>query len=160
MLLRRLSRTFTTVWHNIWTSVVSPFSTHLPDYHYREEHISVGLQIVDVTSPFYPLYYPNNVEWSWYITSDLTAGTSIVITFLAISLHPGDDFLTIGIGDTIVDSSVVLRLTGFEAPRIATFGNSSLWIRFTTNEDGQLTKGFWLQLTSHDHFGNYQFLTY
>ena len=131
------------------------FSTYLPDYYYHEEHISVGHETVDLTSPFYPLYYPNNIEWSWYVTSDLSTGASVVITFITLSLHPGDDFLTIGIGDKIVDSSVILRLTGFEAPRIATVDNSSLWIRFTTNQDGQLTKGFWLQLTMHDHFGNY-----
>ena len=117
-----------------------------------ESAVSVGRDLVDVTSPFYPLYYPNNVDCIWHVTNKQPSGY-LVITFMDVNLHPGDDFLTIGIGNEIIDSSVILRLTGNEAPRIVTVGNSSLWMRFTTDAGGQFAYGFWLQLERHDEFG-------
>ena len=72
---------------------------------------------------------------------------------MEVNLHPGDDFLTIGAGNEIIDSSVILRLTGNEAPRIATVGNSSLWMRFTTNPEGQYAYGFWITLEWHNEHG-------
>ena len=114
--------------------------------------VSVGHDKVDVASPFYPLYYPNNVDCIWQVTREQPSGY-LVITFMEVNLHPGDDFLTIGVGKEIIDSSVILRLTGNEAPRIATVGNTSLWMRFTTNPGGQFAYGFWVQLEWHNESG-------
>ena len=114
--------------------------------------ITVDTEIVDVTSPFYPLYYPDGVDCFWRVTTDQLSGF-LVISFETVSLHYGDDFLTIGVGNEIKDSAVILRLTGNAAPRIVTVKDHELWLRLTTNLWGQISIGFWLQIEWRDYDG-------
>ena len=73
---------------------------------------------------------------------------------MAVKLQDGGDFLTIGIGNEIIDSAVILMLTGTSAPRIATIDDSMFWLRFTTNALSQVScDGFWLQVEWHESFG-------
>ena len=113
----------------------------------------MGNEAVDVTSPFYPLYYPDGIDCFWRVTSEQLSGF-LVISFLTVSLHYGDDFLTIGVGNEIIDSAVILRLTGNAAPRIVTVEDHELWLRLTTNLWGQISIGVWLQIKWRDYDGN------
>ena len=118
--------------------------------------LTIGRKIVDVTSPGYPVNYANTLDCFWRITSEQLSGY-LVITFMALKLQ-GGDFLTIGIGNEIIDSVVILILTGHSAPRITTIDDSMFWLRFTTNTlDHVSYDGFWLQVEWHESFGKYDF---
>ena len=108
--------------------------------------ISIGQDILDVTSPSYPSNYPDNIDCFWTFTSDQASGF-LVVSIINVSLQLEGDFLTIGVGDEVSDSAVVLMLTGNAAPRIVTIDNEKMWLRFTTNTLSQNRRtGFWLQI--------------
>ena len=116
--------------------------------------LNIGHGKIDVTSPFYPIYYPRNVDCFWRITTAQLSG-HFVITFVHVNLQTREDFLAVGIGSDIVDSSVILRLTGNASPRIISINNSTFWLRFTSNSLEQISyNGFWLQIELTDSYGN------
>ena len=107
---------------------------------------------IEVTSPFFPEYYPDNVDCFWIVTSENIEGF-IVVSFITLSLQNGEDFLTIGVGKVTQNWDVMARLTGTIAPRAGTVNGTALWIRFTTNNIGQIFHGFRLQLELSETHG-------
>lgn len=77
---------------------------------------------------------------------------------MAVKLQDGEDFLTVGVGNEIIDSAVVLMLTGNSAPRIATIDDSMFWLRFTSNSMSQIScDGFWVEVEWQESFGKVYF---
>ena len=101
--------------------------------------------LVDFTSPFYPVYYPGNVDCVWSIVKEGKTGF-IIIYFDTVSFFYKKDYLTVGIGKDIVDSAVIFRFTGTGAPRLASVNESSMWLRLTTDANGQYEYGFYAQV--------------
>ena len=114
-------------------------------------------EVVTMNSPFYPSFYPDNADCFWSITSEQPRGY-ITLSFLAFGLHPLEDFLTVGVGSSVdkigAESTVIFRLSGSAAPRIVTVNASEgLWLRLTTNWNGQITNGFSLELQWSEKYG-------
>ena len=119
--------------------------------------LTIGREKVDVTSPQYPFHYSSNLDCFWHITSEQSSG-NLVITFMAVKLQDGGDFLTIGIGNEIIDSAVILKLSGNSAPRIATIEESAFWLRFRSNSMSQIScDGFWVQIEWQESYGKVYF---
>ena len=120
--------------------------------------LTIGHDKVDVTSPFYPIHYPDNIDCFWRVSREQSFG-HLVIAFMTVNLQSGEDFLTIGIGNDIIDSAVILRLSGNSAPKVATIDDPKFWLRFTSNSLGQISyTGFWLQIEWNDSSGNYNYI--
>ena len=117
--------------------------------------LTISYDQVDVTSPFYPIHYPNYIDCFWRVTRGQSFG-HLVITFMTVNLQNGEDFLTIGVGNDIIDSAIILRLTGNSAPKSAKIEDPTFWLRFTSNSLGQISyTGFWLQIEWNNSTGNY-----
>ena len=111
-------------------------------------------EYVDIKSPFFPTYYPDNTNCYWVITRGQLPGY-LVITFLTVSLHHVGDYLIIGIGYNIGDRSI-FRLSGSAAPRIATVNDSTVWLHFETDRVGQgAAFGFNLGFQRQDTYGKW-----
>ena len=107
----------------------------------------------EVTSPFFPAYYPDNVDCFWSVTSDALTGY-IVVSFVTLDLQYLDDFLVVGYGEeTGLSSTAKARLSGANAPRTGTINGTALWLRFTTSNIGQVDIGFKLLLEWSDTYG-------
>ncbi|XP_072044918.1 zinc metalloproteinase nas-39-like [Amphiura filiformis] len=102
-----------------------------------------------VASPFYPAYYPENVDCFWRITSEIPHGF-IVVNFIALELYLNQDYLTIGVGDEIKYPGMVSRLTGMNTPRAGTINGTAMWLRLTTGVGGgPVSAGFEVNLRWH-----------
>ncbi|XP_072044919.1 tolloid-like protein 2 [Amphiura filiformis] len=102
-----------------------------------------------VTSPFYPAYYPDNVDCFWKITDKALHGF-IDVTFIALDLYQDQDFLTIGVGTEIKNSGMAFRFSGSIAPRAGTINDTAMWMRLTTGVGGGLVStGFEVKLRGH-----------
>ena len=106
-------------------------------------------ETLDISSPFFPSYYPPNVDCFFQVTVEgLIPGEKgdgfIVVTFLTIDLAPGD-YMTIGVGDD-VSTRILLRLGARNGPRIGTINDTTMWIRFFANGVWQSLQGFEVQL--------------
>ncbi|XP_072046375.1 tolloid-like protein 2 [Amphiura filiformis] len=108
-------------------------------------------ELVDIISPFYPSYYPLSVDCFWRITSQQQGGF-IAIEFLTVSLSYRNDFLTIGVGQEILDSAIIFRLTGTGGPRFTSVNDSTIWLRLKTDQWGQLEIGFFLKIQWQETF--------
>ena len=117
--------------------------------------------IVDIISPFYPSYYPPLVDCFWRITIEefkdsQSEGANtgfIIVHFDTVSLSFRHDYLTVGVGDDVMDSTIILRLTGTGGPRLTSVNDSSIWLRLTTDPWGQLEFGFNLRIHWEDFAG-------
>ena len=116
-------------------------------------------EVLVISSPFYPSYYPDNIDCFWKITSDEESPNGFIeVTFLNFDTHPEHDFLTVGVGNEIdVASGSVLHLSGGKAPRVATVNGSAMWLRFKTNVQGQMSAGFRLRLKWLSSYGKQYF---
>ena len=108
--------------------------------------------IVNLTSPFYPAYYPPKVDCTWHVRKGGDTGF-IIVYFDTVSLFHEKDYLTVGIGDVAVDSVVIFRLSGTGAPRMASINESSMWFRLTTDNIGEYEYGFNVQVQWQEFAG-------
>lgn len=80
-------------------------------------------------------------------------GGVMVITFVYLSVHPFEDYLTIGVGEPLSPANRVLHLTGHRIyPRSATVNSSSLWIRFNPGPKGGFY-GFAVRIQWNEAYG-------
>ncbi|XP_072045820.1 uncharacterized protein [Amphiura filiformis] len=102
-------------------------------------NITVNLTRYDairVASALHPRDYPNNLNCITYINVEDPNGY-VVITFVTVNLQPFDDYLDIGIGNNITAESTKFSLTGVGGPRMATFHEPEVWVRFRSGPGSQ-----------------------
>nr|XP_006818365.1 PREDICTED: uncharacterized protein LOC100377183 [Saccoglossus kowalevskii] len=103
-------------------------------------------EIVNITSPNYPYYYPGDTECLWIVSND--GGKSVVVKFLEFKTEMGFDTVSIGVGiNSSAPSSVRLNsISGTTLPGTYISDDKSIWITF--NSDGSVSdKGFFLMLS-------------
>ncbi len=107
------------------------------------EEIAVPESGINVTSPGYPNYYPDNYDCTWlFYGSNDTFG--IVINIVKYDIE--SDFLTIGHGQNITSRSKVARLTGTSSDWMIVVYESAVWINFLSDY-GRSSTGYVLRLT-------------
>ncbi|XP_072018523.1 CUB and sushi domain-containing protein 3-like [Amphiura filiformis] len=103
-------------------------------------------EIINFTSPNYPLVFPSDAECLWLISST-SENIDIFIQFVIFQIRQGFSWLNIGIGDE-KDVNTILELSGsiLRAPS-SIIGTSTLWINFNGHDfitDDEV--GFWLDM--------------
>ena len=105
--------------------------------------------MVNVTSPEYPKFHPDNLDMTIYFKSNKNGSFVIKIHEVALLIVAGYyiDYFTIGIGDnSSFSESLLLQESTFISPgTTVVIGESSAWIRLQTDEQYR-NKGFSLEV--------------
>ena len=109
--------------------------------------VSIG-DIIEVATPLYPHFYPDNIECLWMFVAKTTGSYSITINELIFRVSGRrSDWLIIGRGNEVTDESEILRESTFYTPGFTFVVNEELiWIRFYAGNKYR-RKGFSLEIT-------------
>ncbi|XP_077988407.1 CUB and sushi domain-containing protein 1-like [Glandiceps talaboti] len=100
---------------------------------------------VDITTPNYPLDYPNNARCQWVV--DTEAGTRIYVTHHDFFTEQCCDYYSAGNGyEPDETTSVIWSHSGFIRPEDYLSDDGAVWLRFTSDESSTY-KGLHVQLT-------------
>ena len=106
-----------------------------------------------ITTPFYPANYTNNVSAVWFL--ETLANRRIFITFVAFDTERPYDFLEAGDGLNSSDhSSTFFRWSGSHKPPELLSNGNTLWLKFTS--DGSVTSSGFSLLASSVPFNGKQ----
>ncbi|XP_072030186.1 CUB and sushi domain-containing protein 1-like [Amphiura filiformis] len=97
--------------------------------------------------PAYPYNYPSYITCKWLIHTNLEDG-AFNLKFINFHLVTNRDYLTIGIGHDVINSSTVLHLSGISAPNTLSIPGPTMWATFIS------TDGWWLGFTVEIQAGN------
>ena len=99
------------------------------------EHFNiVSDSVVNISSPEYPNFYPDNLRCSWFVTSNKTNNVSVEITFHQFLTFSGSDWLTIRRGNETVLSDEIVRFNSFITPGTSIFvDEEEIWIEFRSS---------------------------
>ena len=109
--------------------------------------LSIG-EVFNLTSPYYPLNYPNDADCVILIQSSNDTNITNVIFHIYIlhqNLETRWDFLAVGSGAEVTERSKIKELTSDVHPKSVIVPGPVLWMRFRT--DARTSKeGFFLQI--------------
>ncbi|XP_070534296.1 low-density lipoprotein receptor-related protein 2-like isoform X2 [Ptychodera flava] len=105
---------------------------------------------VNISTPNYPYYYPDDANCLWIIQHEL--GGQILLRFHDFQTEENFDFMSLGVGDNSSNpSSVVFRdYSGSKTPPPFISSEDTVWIKFRSDSSNQ-QKGF--SLTAYDGTG-------
>ena len=98
--------------------------------------------VLNFTSPGFPMQYPPNLECLWHIFAD--DNIVIVVRIRSFNLERGFDYLTIGDGNEAGNNKIA-RLTGQIKVRTVTSGSPTMWMMLVTDNTGNMP-GFYLEI--------------
>ncbi len=101
-----------------------------------------------LTSPSYPLYYPDDVDVQWQITSP--SGSVIRVVFTKFSLAINEDFLYITNNGSRSSAVTLVSFTGTNAEgKVLLSDGNELWLRFVAGDSANVRPGmgFVIELT-------------
>ena len=111
---------------------------------------------IDLLSPNYPHHYINNANCTWYVQGPSSNG-STVIDVLDFFTEIYFDYLRVGFGNEVSDSSTLVKITGNQAPnKLILSGEIVVWMNFVSDGDNR-KRGFRLQLKWTSVNGNTSF---
>lgn len=96
-----------------------------------------------LTSPNYPSYYPKSAKCTWFFTA--TDDGTYVIQYNDLNTEYYD-YLTVGKTHDVNEENVVNRMSLWFSPNTVRLRHRLMWVRFTTNNDTWLDKGFFVQV--------------
>ena len=112
-----------------------------------------GSDSVEITSPFYPSNYPNNVNMTWIIQCE--ENQKVRVNFSSFETEQDYDFFRAGDGDSIYSGEFFKWHGDKEPPDLISYGNE-MWLRFTS--DGSVTRsGFSLWASCIPSIGKFSF---
>ena len=123
-------------------------------------NITIG-DTTNITSPDYPVNYPNNADCVCYLHSIDELGGYFKINILQLNLEATYDFLTLGYGSEVTDNSTVVTLTHASTPNSIYVFDSIMWTRFTSDHSSTHS-GFLMQIkiTLNNRTGIYLYIQY
>ena len=87
-----------------------------------------------VTTPNYPLSYPNHLDCVWYFTSnDSPYGAFLITIYIAVVEILYDTF-SIGKGLTVTSESRVVKIDSATALSSVSVDAPAMWIRFASDQ--------------------------
>ncbi len=104
-------------------------------------------EVINFTSPNYPLVFPSDVTCLWLIYS-ASDDIDIFIKFVIFQIRQGFSWLNIGMGDTMHEDNTMLKLSGSisRAPS-SVIGTSVMWMELNAHEFATEDEvGFWLDI--------------
>ena len=110
--------------------------------------------IVNLTSPNYPLDYPRNLHCYWLIKTENTDQV-VRVGFLDFRLANDWDFLRLRWGDQIDGSSLLAKYTGDGSPSYVIVRDTTAWIEFDSHSLDFYFLKFFLQLSTVINNGKY-----
>ncbi len=94
--------------------------------------------------PAYPYNYPAYTSCQWFLHTTIEGGY-FNLNFINFHLVTDKDYVIIGMGRDMTNSSTVLRLSGISAPNTLTVPGPTMWVNFVS------TDGWWLGFTIEIH---------
>ena len=116
--------------------------------------LGVGNQ-VNITSPLFPSYYPDNLDCMWQFSTPDNAGTWNIIfeTFLTTDSIYASDYLTIGKGDNVSLENTLVQFHKFVSPGfVVSITSNQIWIHFASSIQHRHT-GFSLNISLTENQG-------
>ena len=102
-----------------------------------------------LSSPLYPLYYPNDLECVWKVVN--IGSSYMVLTFSDVELDRVDR-LEIKLEHEVIVMTI-LRDTGI--PNSITINSTEIWVSFDTDHEGRAS-GFMMEITVLDTYGEFK----
>ncbi|XP_022083525.1 CUB and sushi domain-containing protein 3-like [Acanthaster planci] len=99
-----------------------------------------------ITSPLFPGYYPNNIDFTWFLRTD--PDKKISITFSAFSTEAEVDLFRVG--DGVVSENytgMFLSWSGAYVPPTLLSSSNEMWLKFET-DGGFIQRGWSITVTS------------
>ena len=99
----------------------------------------------NLTTPLYPRTYPDYLDCRWFISA--SDNGHIIVTFLDFETEFYYDFINIGAGSIVSESSIEYEFSGSTSPNRLSVDGSLMWIQFTSDrrygEPGVLMEIWW-----------------
>ncbi len=105
---------------------------------------------LNISSPGYPAFYQDNLDYSWYITAPDNGTFLIEFKELLLMTKRPElyvDSLTIGVGDISGENTALRETHFFPVGTTIMIYTSSLWLRLQSDAKKYRQKGFMAEIT-------------
>ncbi|XP_072170174.1 procollagen C-endopeptidase enhancer 1-like [Diadema setosum] len=124
----------------------------------HQEIAMTGNSPIEISSPGYPLEYPNYADFSW--TIKVPAGNSSLVRFIDVDVEYYYDKILIGTGVEVEDASWLTRISrsfnGTVLPTDVVLAERYIWIRFKSDRS-KTYGGFQLSVIPRPSLDNFDF---
>ncbi len=107
---------------------------------------------VNITSPLFPIPYPNDMKCTWSISNSHTSFIRAV--FAEVELGPVDELRLVGGANVNSGHNIMIMKNSNGYPNSMTINSAALWVLFVSDQSKRAT-GFFVTLQTADQLGKY-----